>query len=134
MERQIATIVGVVGAVVSYLVDGIGLAATVLLGMMAIDYVTGLIAAAYNHKLHSRTGFKGLLRKCYYLFALSAVYLMGYAVPELKFAGDGLAVALIAMEFISVTENGTKINAPMPKIMKRFLLIVNEKINGKEEK
>jgi len=133
MEKQIALFMGVIGSFVSYLVDGIGLASTVLLGMMAIDYVTGLIAAAYNHKLHSRTGFRGLLRKCYYLLALSAVYLMGYAVPELRFAGDGLAVALIAMEFISITENGTKINAPMPKMMKRFLLIVNEKINGKEE-
>ena len=133
MEKHIALFMGVIGSFVSYLVDGIGLASTVLLGMMAIDYVTGLIAAAYNHKLHSRTGFRGLLRKCYYLLAFSAVYLMGYAVPALRFAGDGLAVALIAMEFISITENGTKINAPMPKMMKRFLLIVNEKINGKEE-
>lgn len=133
MEKQIALYMGIIGSFVSYLVDGIGLATTVLLGMMALDYITGLIAAAYNRKLHSRTGFNGLLRKCYYLLSLSAVYLMGYAVPELKFAGDGLAVALIAMEFISISENGTKINAPMPKIMKRFLLIVNEKINGKED-
>lgn len=133
MEKQIALYVGIIGSIISYLVDGIGLASTVLLGMMALDYITGLIAAAYNRKLHSRTGFNGLLRKCYYLLALSAVYLMGYAVPELKFAGDGLAVALIAMEFISITENGTKMNMPMPEPIKKILLIMNEKMNGKED-
>lgn len=133
MEKQIALYTGILGSFISYLVDGIGLATTVLLGMMAIDYITGLIAAAYNRKLHSRTGFNGLLRKCYYLLALSSVYLMGYAVPELKFAGDGLAIALIAMEFISITENGTKMNMPMPEPIKNILLIMNEKINGKED-
>lgn len=133
MEKQIALYTGILGSFISYLVDGIGLATTVLLGMMALDYITGLIAAAYNRKLHSRTGFNGLLRKCYYLLALSSVYLMGYAVPELKFAGDGLAIALIAMEFISITENGTKMNMPMPEPIKNILLIMNEKINGKED-
>lgn len=133
MEKQIALYTGILGSFISYLVDGIGLATTVLLGMMAIDYITGLISAAYNRKLHSRTGFNGLLRKCYYLLALSSVYLMGYAVPELKFAGDGLAIALIAMEFISITENGTKMNMPMPEPIKNILLIMNEKMNGKED-
>ncbi|WP_020189725.1 holin family protein [Kurthia sp. Dielmo] len=133
MEKQIALYTGILGSFISYLVDGIGLATTVLLGMMALDYITGLIAAAYNRKLHSRTGFNGLLRKCYYLLALSSVYLMGYAVPELKFAGDGLAIALIAMEFISITENGTKMNMPMPEPIKNILLIMNEKMNGKED-
>lgn len=133
MEKQIALYTGILGSFISYLVDGIGLATTVLLGMMSIDYITGLVSAAYNRKLHSRTGFNGLLRKCYYLLALSSVYLMGYAVPELKFAGDGLAIALIAMEFISITENGTKMNMPMPEPIKNILLIMNEKMNGKED-
>lgn len=133
MEKQIALYIGVVGTVVSYLVDGIGLATTVLLGMMVLDYFSGLMCAAYNGKLNSRIGFKGLIRKSYYLLLLGAVYMVGYAVEEVRFAGDGLAMALCAMEFVSITENGAKMNLPMPEPVRRFLLIMNDKINGKDE-
>lgn len=133
MERQIALYSGIIGSFVSYLVDGIGLATTVLLGMMALDYLSGLMAGAYNKELNSRIGFKGLIRKSYYLLLLGSVYLVGYAVDEIRWAGDGLAVALIAMEFISITENGTKMNMPMPEPIKKILLIMNEKMNGKED-
>lgn len=125
---------GVIGTFVSYLVDGLGMATTVLLGMMAIDYASGLLSAAYNRKLHSRTGFNGLLRKCYYLLMLASVYLMGFAVEEIKYAGDGLAIALCMMEFVSITENGTKMNLPMPEPVRKLLLIVSEKLSGKDEK
>lgn len=133
MEKQIALYVGVIGSIISYLVDGIGLATTVLLTMMMLDYASGLMAAAYNKKLNSRIGFRGLIRKSYYLLLLGSVYLVGYAVDEIKWAGDGLAIALIAMEFISITENGTKMNMPMPAPIKKILLIMNEKMNGKED-
>ena len=133
MEKQIALYVGIIGSFVSYLVDGIGLATTVLLGMMALDYLSGLMSGAYNKELNSRIGFRGLIRKSYYLLLLGSVYLVGYAVDEIKWAGDGLAIALIAMEFISITENGTKMNMPMPEPIKKILLIMNEKMNGKED-
>lgn len=133
MEKQIALYMGIIGSFVSYLVDGIGLATTVLLGMMALDYLSGLMSGAYNKELNSRIGFRGLIRKSYYLLLLGSVYLVGYAVDEIKWAGDGLAIALIAMEFISITENGTKMNMPMPEPIKKILLIMNEKMNGKED-
>lgn len=133
MEKQIALYMGIIGSFVSYLVDGIGLATTVLLGMMALDYLSGLMSGAYNKELNSRIGFRGLIRKSYYLLLLGSVYLVEYAVDEIKWAGDGLAIALIAMEFISITENGTKMNMPMPEPIKKILLIMNEKMNGKED-
>lgn len=133
MERYFILTMGVIGSIVSFLVDGLGLAVTVLLGMMALDYVSGLMAAAYQRKLNSRIGFNGLIRKSYYLLLLGAVYMMAFAVDGIKYAGDGLAIALIAMEFISITENGTKMNLPMPEPIRKILLIMNEKINGKEE-
>lgn len=133
MDRQIAIFTGAVGAVISYLVDGIGLATTVLLGMMAIDFITGLLAAAYNKEINSRTGFKGLIRKIYYLFGLSSIYLMGYVVDEIRFAGDGAAIALCAMELVSITENGAKMNAPMPAVIKNVLAIIQDKLNGNGE-
>ena len=36
----------------------------VLLIVMTVDYVTGVIDGYYNKKLSSKTGFKGILKKC----------------------------------------------------------------------
>lgn len=134
MEKNFILASGIIGGFVSFLVDGLGMSVTILLGMMALDYMSGLMSAAYQRKLNSRIGFNGLIRKSYYLLLVGAVYMMGFAVEEIQFAGDGLAIALIAMEFISITENGTKMNLPMPAPVRKILLIVNEKFNGKEGK
>lgn len=133
MEKTFMLVAGTTGAFVSFLVDGLGEIITVLLAMMALDYMSGLMAATYQRKLNSRIGFNGLIRKCYYLLTVSAVYLMSIVVDGLQYAGDGLAVAYIVMEFISITENGTKMNLPMPEPVRKILLIVTDKIKGKEE-
>lgn len=39
MERWIGAISEIIGALVSYAVDGLGMAVTVLIGFMAIDYL-----------------------------------------------------------------------------------------------
>ena len=128
MERYIAMVVGMVGASISFLVDGLGEAVVVLLFMMALDYISGLMSAIYVRKLNSRIGFNGLIRKSYYLLLLGSVYLMGTVVEGISYAGDGLAIALIVMEFVSIVENGTKLNLPIPEPVKRVLLIVKGKV------
>lgn len=132
MEKTIMVIAGTTGTFVSFLVDGLGEIITVLLAMMALDYISGLMAAGYLHEVNSRIGFRGLIRKAYYLLTVGAVYLMSYAVDGLQYASDGLAIAYIVMEFVSITENGTKMNLPMPEPVRKILLIVTDKIKGKE--
>lgn len=130
MEKYIAVITGAIGAGISFLVDGLGEIVVVLLVMMALDYISGLMGAAYERKLNSRIGFNGLIRKSYYLLLLGSVYLIGSVVDGIGYAADGLAIALIVMEFVSITENGTKMNLPMPEPVKKILLIVS----GKDKK
>lgn len=132
MEKYIALATGAIGATISYLVDGLGEAVVVLLVMMTLDYLSGLMSAAYERKLNSRIGFNGLMRKSYYLLLLGAVYLIGTVVDGISYAGDGLTIALIVMEFVSITENGTKLNLPMPEPIKKLLLIVNKATGEKE--
>ena len=133
VERYIALITGTVGTTISYLVDGLGEVVVVLLVMMALDYISGLMSAAYERKLNSRIGFNGLIRKSYYLLLLGSVYLIGTVVDGISYAGDGLAIALIVMEFVSITENGTRLNIPIPEPVKRLLLIVNKATTGDKD-
>ncbi|MGE7932104.1 phage holin family protein [Viridibacillus arvi] len=133
MEKWIATITGTVGFLVSYLVDGVGLAVTILLAVMALDYATGLIAAFVNKQLNSRIGTTGFARKLYVLLLIAAVYLVESILFGSEHVGDGIAIAYIAIEFISITENGVKMGAPMPPFVSELLSMVKSKTEGKEQ-
>ena len=127
MERYIATINGFVGAAISFMVDGLGMAVTVLIAMMAIDYITGIMSGIVNKNLNSRIGFNGIIRKLYYLLLVGAVYAISFVVPGIEYAGDGAAIALCVLELISITENGIKIGLPLPKFIQDLLIIVKDK-------
>lgn len=134
MENKVAVITGVAGAVVSYMFDWVGVAVTALLFFMFADYVTGLISAGINKQLNFQTGFHGFAKKMYILILISAIYLLEFVALQYTefdmFAGhlgDGAAFAYIAVEFISIAENGVKMNAPMPTFVKNLLAIVKDK-------
>jgi len=134
MEKWIGTISGIIGALVSYAVDGLGMAVTVLIGFMAIDYLTGIMGGIVNRNLNSRVGFNGIIRKIYYLMLVGSVYLLSLVIPGIEYAGDGAAIAFCVLEFISITENGTKMGLPMPDFIKELLAIVKDKTGEGETK
>ncbi|QDP99414.1 phage holin family protein [Lysinibacillus fusiformis] len=127
MERWIAAVSGLIGTLVSYSVDGLGMAVTVLIGFMAIDYFTGIMGGIVNRNLNSRIGFNGIIRKIYYLMLVGSVYLLALVIPGIEYAGDGAAIAFCVLEFISITENGTKMGLPTPDFIKNILAIVKDK-------
>ena len=99
---------------------------SVLIALMAIDYLTGILCGISNKSLCSRTGIEGIIRKIYYLLLIGAVYLLDLVVPGISYAGDGAAIALCVLEFISITENGVKMGLPIPNVIKNVLAIVKE--------
>jgi len=134
MEKWIAAVSGAIGTIISYSVDGLGMAVTVLIGFMAIDYATGIMSGIVNQNLNSRTGFNGIIRKVYYLMLVGSVYLLSAVIPGIEYAGDGAAIAFCVLEFISITENGTKMGLPMPDFVKNILAIVKDKTGEGEVK
>lgn len=125
IDLWIKSIVAFFGALLSYALDGLGWAFTVLLIFMAADYVTGLMAGFINKNLESGVAFKGLAKKVYVIILVSCIYLLEYAGLDIAgFAGDGVAIAYIVVEFISITENGGKIGAPIPKVIRDAIAIL----------
>ena len=122
MERIdifIKSIVAFFGAILSYFVDGLGWAFTVLLIFMAADYITGLMVGFTEKKINSSIAFKGLLKKVYVIILVGCIYLLEYVGLDIAgFAGDGVAIAYVVVELISITENGGKIGAPIPKVVR----------------
>ena len=124
ISTMFKTVAGGIGFFVSYMVDGLGLAFTVLIGMMLLDFVTGFIASHLNGEASSATGMKGLLKKVYVLLLIGAVYLLQSVVEIAEFAGDGITVAFILVEFLSIVENAGRSGVPMPEKLKDGIAVL----------
>ena len=140
MENKIAVFTGVIGAIVSYMFGLVGVAVSILILFMLADYITGLVAAGINGELNSRIGWTGFVRKVFILVLVGLIYALEFAAGYYAdfdifggFIGDGAAFAYIAIELISITENGVKMGAPMPPFVKNLLKIVKEKTGLSEE-
>ncbi len=100
-----------------------------LLGFMALDYFTGLIAGALRKEISSGRAWRGLGKKVLTLLLLTALYL---AERE---AGFGLqittmaALAYVVNEAISILENCARAGVPIPPKLIAFLLAV-QKLRG----
>lgn len=122
---------GTIGGAWSWLAGSLGAAFPVLLVMMLFDYITGLMVGATTGTLNSAVGRKGFIRKLYVLILIGAVYLIERILFQTQHIGDGVTIAYIIIEFISITENGGKLGAPIPQPVKNLIAVLKEKGNGK---
>jgi toxin secretion/phage lysis holin len=105
-----------IGGVISWMVGGLGVAFVVLLGLMTIDFLSGLMVGYSQKELNSSIGKNGLMKKTYIILLISAVYMIQLAIPVLSsagYVGDGIAIAYCVIEFISIVENGGKLGVPI---------------------
>lgn len=100
-----------------------------------VDYVTGVVSAAINHKLNSATGFKGIAKKLF-MFALVGVAnlidinaLAGTAVLR-----SAVICFYLANEALSIIENAGEIGLPIPKKLKKLIEQLKESEENDESK
>lgn len=130
MENLIKVIISAVSTFISAVVGGIGIALTVLLGLMLIDFITGMIASYYNgKKIRSDIGVRGALKKVYILLLIGSVYMVqNLADFELAgYTGDGLAIMFAVFELISIIENGIAMGIKFPT---KFAELFSNKKHG----
>lgn len=95
---------------------------------MIIDYLTGFLAAAQQHRLSSAQGFKGILKK----ILIFTVVGMGHLLDTALLGGSGapLRSAMIffylANEGLSIFENLTALGVPIPKRLKQVVAELGE--------
>lgn len=131
------TIIGFIGGTLSYIFGGWTASMTTLCIFMALDFVTGLIVAAVfkaspkstGGALASHAAFEGLAKKGMILvFVLIGARLD--LILGVNMVRDGVCIAFIISELISVTENAGLMGLPMPKSIKRAIEILKDKENG----
>ncbi len=122
MENKICAACAALGALLGGFLGGFDGLVTALLAAVAIDYLTGVLAALHEKKLSSEVGFWGLVKKVM-IFALA-----GFAnILDTRVLGGTQALRgavicfYLANEGLSVLENYARLGLPLPEKLKSAL-------------
>lgn len=137
MEKVMKLLAAAFGAVLSFL-TGLPVIMWVLIGVMTLDFVTGLITGMMGVSgktvgggLSSRAAFEGLMRKVMVLLVVLLAALLDLAVQ----AGAGVSFSavtgatclwFIASEGVSIVENAAQMGLPVPDVLMRALEIMRQ--------
>lgn len=93
-----------------------------LIAFVAIDYITGVMCAAIDHRLSSEVGFKGIFKK------VLIFLLVGVAnILDVQVIGTGCVLRTaviffyISNEGVSLLENAAYLGLPVPEKIKTVL-------------
>lgn len=133
MKIAFCSYLGIVGSAITYLFGGWSEAITTLLIFMVIDYIMGLLVAGVyskspkskSGKLESRAGWKGLMKKCVTLLFIIIANRLDLQL-QTTYIKDGVCIAFIVNELISIVENGGLMGIPIPKIISKSIDLLNK--------
>ena len=132
------------GAVISFF-TGIPVIMWVLIGMMTLDYVTGLMTGMMGvssktegGKLSSRAAFDGLMRKIMIFLVVILSVLVDLAVQygagvTFNAVTGATCLWFIASEGVSVLENAAELGVPIPGILRKALELLQDSSEDAEE-
>lgn len=132
MWNWLKALAAAAGALVGWLFGELNGFFYALVAFVIIDYITGVIAAAYDKQLNSRIGFKGIAKKILIFLLVGVAHIIdAYILRE----GDMIRTAVLFFylmnEGLSIIENAARIGLPVPDQLKNALEQLRQK---KEEK
>jgi len=120
-------VLGVIAAAATYLFGPWDAMIMVLLAVTALDYVTGVACAAVAKELSSSVGFKGLVKKVFTFVLVALAAMLDKLVPSTNGAvRSAVCMFYIANEGISILENAGALGLPLPNVLKKALVKLQE--------
>lgn len=157
MKKEYAVLLqGALAAAGAFLSDKFGILFPVfclLLGMMVLDYVTGMWASRIEAIEHpndpdygwtSKKGAKGIAKKVGYLSAIAVALVVDYVIlnvsgaigidiPVSAFFGLLVAIWYLLNELLSITENAGRMGADVPEWLRKYIAVLRDTIDKKAE-
>jgi len=124
---MIKTAVSIGGAIASYAYGGWSALLSILLTFVAMDYISGVLAAAKEGKLNSNIGLWGIARKVSIFVVVAIAHLVDTALGESHLFRDAAIFFYLANEVLSITENLGRLGAPIPGIIKQAVEVLRGK-------
>ncbi len=143
-ENIFQSILTLIVAGVSAYFQIIAIPLVVMTVVMFVDYITGILSAYIHAELSSRKGIVGILKKISY-FSLVCVgmaidYILYSALSQIgiqseatMFFGLIVIVWLIINELISILENLSKMEVPIPKFLTSVISRLKTTVEDKTE-
>ena len=139
MKDEISTIAGLIGGFIATLLGGWDSALITLVTFMAIDFTTGLIAAALGKSKHSWTGrlsskasWYGLAKKfCTLLIIVVAVRID--ILIGTTYVRDATCIGFCVNELLSIVENTSLMGVPYPDAIKKAIDVLQKKAGKMNE-
>lgn len=100
---------------VTYIFGGIDVSVVTLLVFIVLDYITGIVAAAYTKTLSSSIGLLGILKKIAILCCVVVAVMVDRLLETDFIFKTAFCYFMIANEGLSVLENAGKMGVPLPE-------------------
>ncbi len=124
----------------------------IFLGMMIVDYISGMAASKYealnhpgdaNYGWSSKKGAKGIIKKVGYLCVIAVAMVVDYIILKVAaeaglqvstkaFFGILVAVWYLLNELLSIIENAGRMGAPVPEWLTKYIAVLKNKIDSEE--
>ncbi len=154
MEKYLTLLQIIFAGVIAWVSDRLGILfpmLCVLCALMAVDYVTGMLASKAESLDHpgdkkygwdSKKGARGILKKVGYMAVIAAAIVldymimamagqMGLGVQKSAFFGLLATAWYILNELLSITENAGRMGANVPDWLMRYIAALKDKIDDK---
>lgn len=103
-----------------------------LIGVVALDYITGVCVAIHQKQLSSNIGAKGIAKKVAIFALISVSHILDAYVLD---SGDALRVVTttfyIVNECVSILENTNKLGLPFPDKLSKILSTLKKSSDNK---
>ena len=106
----------------------------IFFGAIVTDFITGVLVAAKQGKLKSRTCSNGMFRSIGECIVLVIFMLIDRLVPELSLILSTFILGFIFKEGLSVVENLVQLDVWVPESIKQMLEVGVNKVNSNEVK
>lgn len=133
MKNTLLAILSVAGGVIASELGGWDNTLKILVGIMVIDYATGILVAIVGKSnktesgtLSSSAGFQGLCKKCLILMLVWLGVLLDGAIGA-NYIRQAVCLFFTANEGLSVLENAGLMGVPYPHFLKNILEALKEK-------
>jgi len=133
MKAEIMAGIGIVGGFIFSAFGGWDAGLHALFTFMAIDYISGWVVAAVFKKndktdsgaLSSNKGFMGLLKKGMQLLIVLVGYELDLVIGT-NFIRNGVIIAFISNELVSIMENAGLMGIPLPPVIHKAIDILTK--------
>lgn len=128
IQIAIDSAAGIVGAVIGFMYGEVNGLFWALIAFMALDYISGVLAAIGGRKLSSKVGFRGIAKKLLILVFVALGHITDtYVLGGVPAAMSAAMLFYIANEGISIVENAAALGLPVPQKIKNVLEQIKNK-------